>query len=240
MRKSTKNRTKKNRFSRKNKKTQNGGMNEDGSGYVLVGIFKDGNRFPIEIPIFLEQNKNGELDVKRIIPYGKRHDIRIILPQLYKTKYRNLNLFEFDMDLSAKGAFIDNEHNTIINVPTMEQRRDEVEKKRYIDENKDKIRQIELTYPGLFQRIIVTEDEEKDALKELERKTNSYLSQNLLPLEKNEISSESIHPEEIEFMDFTNRITPFLREDLKKKRKNKISRKKIEDTNVTIGNVGNY
>jgi hypothetical protein len=98
----------------------------------------------------------------------------ILLPQLYKlTKMRGLNLGE----LMENGlTFYDENGNAIIDrnfrlkenlsEPWQDywQRRPSEDKPMY----KDTIREVELKYPGLFQRMYVTEAEENEALREIE------------------------------------------------------------------------
>lgn len=272
MRKSKKYNSKKtNKFSRKNKK-QKGGMTED-NNYILVGFMyiafysRDNERIRNTTPIFLHKNKNNVDDLfsdKTIsgpIYYGypgpynnlDYSQTNIILSQLYKTKYRNLEFKGFllpglvlvyedetpiitDMKIDINQIY-NRWWSTIHSGHSGYGYDVEFNKNIYIDKHKEEIKQMELKFPGLFQRIFITEEEEKQSLEELERKeieisNSNFKSKTILPDEKDERKQE-----EMEFMEFTNRITPFLRDDLKNNRKNKISRKKIKDTNITIGSV---
>jgi hypothetical protein len=90
---------------------------------------------------------------------------------------------------------------------------------------KDTIREVELKYPGLFQRIYVTEEEENEALRDIERKEQ----------EKQATIAEvpGLTEEEREYNEGIEQIKYFDRDEIKNK-KNKKTRK-IRDTGVTIG-----
>lgn len=254
--------TKKHKFSRKMKK---GGMMEDHSGYILVGYHKSynhGQTIPPLIPLFLQRNKNGNsIEMQKLVSPNPMPEAptTIILSQLYKTKYRNLdfkNFFPYSI------VFVNEDEIPITPSTYNELSRFVVRRgapfdstlpqiNNYIDKNKEQIKEIELKYPGLFQRMFVTEEEERQALEEIQRQYNENDNnielkvqelerqlqqiQSMLQNEKLQKKEYVTQPEELEFMEFTNRITPYLRNDLKEKRKNKISRKVVDDENVTIG-----
>ena len=266
--KSRKQTKKRNQFNKKNnnlKRTyktrkMRGGTYENDNGYELAGFLTNTylnpehaqlyklNELP-KLPIFLHKEKTprnmlpGTLYQIHVDGFSRKY---FLLPVIYKLNYRGLdfknefkhnNYFVDDNDKGMVNDYRNWEHSGMPNFLT------EMEGP-FWNENKNNVREIELKYPGLFQRIFVTEKEEQQALEELQRKERklqqrpnetSYDEE----IQNNKLEEEKMHkisPEEMEFMEFTNRITPFLRDDLKKNRKNKISRKRIPDTNVTIGN----
>jgi hypothetical protein len=218
------------------------------------------------VPIFLPNKE--EFDILRISPFGSGLNLgynnavdpiftfaHLFLPQLYKFKNRGLELPLF----LAKGIefYYENEvpvinyklgeypiappnyairSQTKLILPDSER----VRITQFINKHKDEIKQMELKYPGLFQRIFITPEEEEEALREIERKEQEKIAvspkmeaDTLLP-GLSEEEKDNIYQKEMETW---NQMTPYIRADLKNKRKNKLSRKRIEDTNVTIGSV---
>lgn len=188
------------------------------------------------IPLFLfndtEVFKRGDpYSIYKFSPdhYNRKYS-HIILPQMYKLKkLRGLNLYT---TLQNNFTFYDENGNALIGrnfVPAEGQRwdihwqsRPSKDKPMY----KDTIREVELKYPGLFQRIYVTEAEENEALREIERKEQ----------EKQATVAEvpGLTEEEREYNEGIEQIKYFNRGEIKNK-KNKKTRK-IRDTGVTIGN----
>jgi hypothetical protein len=227
----------------------------------------------IGVPIFLPNNKE-EFDILRISPFGAGLNLgdnngvdpvfffaHLFLPQLYKFKNRGLELPLF----LAKGIefYYENE------VPVINYNRGEYpipppnysirsQKKlilpdservritQFINKHKDEIKQMELKYPGLFQRIFITPEEEEEALREIERKEQEKLaaakkpekvaeaeaatSTNLSEEEEKEKEKEKIYQEE---MEATNQMIPYLRAEEKSKKGSKISKKKYYNTYFT-------
>lgn len=243
----------------KTRKHRGGTIQED--GFTLVGFLND-RPSPLVgpfIPIFLFNNM--EYNVKQhnkfsdLIPPNKHYGSpfrfsHIILPQLYKLKkIRGLSLVQ---SLRDNMYFYDENGNPVIDntfVPP-----ENYPLQIYFSEPRFKnvIREVELKYPGLFGRMFITPEEEQEALREIERKEQEQKIQATLIGSKIEAttgskmeadtSSTGLTEEEKgkiiqDEMEAWNRITPYLKADLKNKRKNKLSRKRIEDTAVTIGNM---
>jgi len=267
MRKSRKQKKTNKRFSRnrklKTKKTRKlRGGNTDDENIILVGFQNNAasNLVPPFIPIFLFKNVKYNLTERNkfsniynsiyISRYGG-NDFRfshIILPRLYELKnIRGLNLLEF---LKSNIYFYDENGNPLINnrfVPTRDRDGNEHPPNWANNpEQKNTIREVELKYPGLFERIFVTPEEEQQALQDIEEKEleksstkvegNKEIEQIKKTIEEmqrkigygKEEDEEKLATYARE-MEVTNRMTPYLRAEQKERKKNKLANKKIDD-----------
>ena len=159
----------------------------DQEGYTLVGFRHDGSDRPW-VPFFLLNNLEYKLDTTDKFPPGKANGTtqtyHLILPQLYKLKIRGLDLNRlldpFQHNVSQGFIlFYDEQGNKVIDenfVPPIQRSNVTLEEwleTRPSEDNpkyKDIIREVELKYPGLFQRMYVTPEEEEEALKEIQEK----------------------------------------------------------------------
>lgn len=171
--------TKKNKFSKNKSRKIRGGSHEN-NDYVFAGVSTNATiqrYFNINdiagIPIFLPNDNTLKNTLPGRITFwvgsgdATIFNLHLLLPVLYNLNYRGLN---FGL-LSTKGAngryifFYDNNETPIIDYKTLST-------KKWPLDYKVEIKNMELKYPGLFQRMYVTEEEERVALEELERKEN--------------------------------------------------------------------
>ena len=148
------------RSNRKSRRARGGAI--DTSGYVLVGFKTQGGFDAPGLPIFLRNEKSLKSALPwRAIGNGGFSYTNLIVPALYKLNYRGI---DYRQTQNPPGTG---------NLPRFISLYDENEEpyiRAGVNENKEKIREMELKYPGLFQRMFITEEEERQALEELQRK----------------------------------------------------------------------
>lgn len=217
----------------------------ENDNHVFVGFYSSNPTshgriekiYGFNVPIILSKNNQ---EINRMLPWpvspAPAQFIRshIIIPYLYKLKnYRGLDL----TDLAAKKyvTFRDENENpyfTHIEPPTGSDNSSFLNHQipGWVRENKDKIKDVELKFPGLFKRIYVSEEEEKQALEELER----IEQQKAQPIAVQESPAQSFTSDEDDEekqalyrseMETTNQMIPYLRAEAKKKKLAKIGRK---------------
>lgn len=140
----------------------------DTSGYALVGFRGSGQIKRPGIPIFLPNEKSlkNENDLLRRIGIGSFgvHRVMLFLPVLYELNYRRLSL------KSLEGQALYDIHEEFIYGIDFIGHNDQIALK----EMQNKFREMELKYPGLFQRMFITEEEERQALEEIQKKEASH------------------------------------------------------------------
>lgn len=239
MRKSRKQRRTKRIHLKKHRKSRKfSGGNSDMSGYVLAG-FKDGQGVS-DMPIFLLNEKSLKNRLPGKIAGSDGFTKKIIVPVLYNLNYRGINLMQlrgaefFPVNIT----FYDTNEELLFStsearfqlvgtgptahwVPTFERK------------NEEKMRTIELKYPGLFTRIYVTEEEERNALEQLQRKHQQTAEKQEPQMQSPSLSSElsdeekeKIYQMEIEN---TSQMIPYLKKELKQKKKEKLEKKRYYD-----------
>jgi hypothetical protein len=244
------------RFSRiKSKKTRKirGGNNED--GLTLVGFLNDGGPY---IPIYLFNNAeyNPRKDfILSSFNYNRNMETitkHVILPQLYKIKkMRGINLLTSLKNNNM--SFYDENGNIIMNNKILPVENTHIYWNN-VPKNKDLIRDVELKYPGLFQRIFVTSEEEQHALLEKEQEKEQQEqkgkeekgneeNQEIQDIKKTlkEIQIKVNGKEEDEEklatyareMETTNEMIPYLNAEEKTKKGSKIAKKKYYNTYFT-------
>ena len=128
-------------------------------------------------------------------------NFHLILPQLYKLKIRGLDLNRLLDPHTHNGSqgfilFYDEQGNKVIDenfVPPIQRSNVTLEEwleTRPSEDNpkyKDIIREVELKYPGLFQRMYVTPEEEEEALKEIQEKEQEKQEETLITPKNEEI-----------------------------------------------------
>lgn len=193
--------------------------------------------YGFNIPIILSKNNQ---EINRMLPWpvstGPPQFIRshIIIPYLYKLKnYRGLDL----ADLAAKKYVTFRDENEIpyfthIEPPTSSDNFVFLNHQipAWVRENKDKIKEVELKFPTLFKRIYVSEEEEKQALQEIEKIEQEKaqpipvqeLSAQQFVSDEDDEKKQAVYRSEIEV---TNQMIPYLRAEAKKKKLAKIARK---------------
>jgi len=165
-----------------------GGTHED-SHYVLagfitqtfVGINIHGHNHTLndmgKLPIFLRKEKNPRNMIPD--PYFRNgvsgHDAKhYFLHMLYKLNYRGLN---FNDEFRSGHYFLDEEDIPIIDNAALTyalQSTGPLENLiTYNEHRKNAVRQMELKYPALFQRMFVSEEEERDAISRIENETKT-------------------------------------------------------------------
>jgi hypothetical protein len=193
----------------------------------LAGFKTEGKIDYPGLPIFLPNEKSLKNSLPwRVIGHTPVFSsINLIVPVLYELNYRGIDYRQTKNQPNRFIALYDNNEELF---------------------NEKNLKPMELKYPGLFQRMFVTEEEEQNALEELQRKEVSLIRripQNfkpkiIIPVEdENEKSQEDKEKTYREEMEITRQMMPYFRDEIKEKRKNKNSRKNVEDTNVTIGRL---
>lgn len=187
MRRSRHNVSRKHKLTRKQKMQKKGGMMDDHGGYTLVG-FLSKYLWMINplIPIILHNNvKYNEDDrsylntlLARIKPLsgpgnGTEFEYsHIMLPELYKLKkFRGVDIWKI---LTANGSFSSNVYFYDDDEKLLFSNKDLIKTSEFKPSIKPIIKEMELKYPGLFQRIFVTEEEERQALEEIQKKENTH------------------------------------------------------------------
>ena len=252
----------------KTRKYKGGSMNDD--DYAFVGFYGTGR----PIPMLLHINMTfDDKHITRLLGKEREPGIHIdsgnflILSKLYKLKnMRNLDyiklishntvfineknvdtngfIFTFDWELFAR------QHIPILNGGQFNE--------QWLNENngkrRDAIRQIELQYPGLFKRMFVTEEEQQQALQEIQEKEEAKRIEDLDEFEEiqkralDEIKqsilkelrtdkpinlSRELSPEKnkvyAEEFENTMAMIPYLQEEQRKKKEYKLKRQFVDD-----------
>jgi hypothetical protein len=229
---------------RKSRKARGGTL--DTSGYILAGFMTTNHPYSEhhmerlktlnelnKIPIFLRTEKTPRSTISEsfFINHTPFNINYFFLQVLYKLNYRGLN---FANETGAKNYFVDEMDRPMAsyyrNWSNMGLPNYLTEKEGpFWQENKNNIREIELKYPGLFERMFVTEEEERQALEEMQRKEQQQISeprtQTYSPTtsELSDEEKQKVYQSEIEA---TSEMIPYLKEDLKKKKASKIGKSK--------------
>ena len=177
MKKSRRNKnTKKNNKSRKFR-----GGNIDTSGYVLVGFLGDYSDVCKRSPIFLFKEKSLKNRLPESILSYRGNDPRSIFIQvLYDLNFRGLHIINIMSRPNNRNIYFYDGKELIY------PRGDNIfgwGPSGYIHnmnkEEQSRIKNMELKYPGLFQRIFVTEEEEQDALERVREKESLEADSNI-------------------------------------------------------------
>lgn len=148
------------RSNRKSQRARGGAI--DTSGYVLAGFKTSLGIDAPGFPIFLRNEKSLKSRLPwRAIGHGGPSGTHLIVPVLYELNYRGV---DYRQTQNPPGTG---------NAPRSISLYDENEEpyiRAGLNESKEKIREMELKYPGLFQRMFITEEEERQALEEVQRK----------------------------------------------------------------------
>ena len=155
---------------RKTRKIRGG--NDDNSGYILAGFTgSDLNNTLTRTPIFLLKERS----LKERLPHEfgvSGHHKKLFIPVLYELNFRGLNLFLCNgPDWAPYNIFFYDEEEQIY--PTIRgQRFGWGSNGLIVNMNKpeiEKIKEIELKYPGLFTRMFITKEQEQNALQRIQQ-----------------------------------------------------------------------
>lgn len=151
------------KINKRNKTRKFRGGNKENNEFILVGFMAVPSSAQ---PIIMYNN----ISLDRFLTIGP--GAQLILPQLYKLKnIRGLDLRSL-INKPSNCSFYEEYINPLIT--------------RYNNTNRDIIRKVELKYPGLFQRMYITPEEEEAALKEIQEKEKEKQEEETLTSTKNE------------------------------------------------------